>query len=168
VGILLILLFSVNLGWIPPSGYVPFTTSPLQNLELMILPSVTIAASMVGLVTRQARAAVLEVMEEEFVQTARAKGLPERRVMVAHVLRNALIPIVTIVGLQLGHLVSGAVVTETIFSLPGLGRMVVEAIFERDYTALQGAIVTIICFVIVINLLTDILYAVVDKRTADA
>ena len=166
VGVILILVFSIWLGWLPPSGYVPFTVSPAKNLQLMILPSATIALSMIGLITRQTRAAVLETMREDYVRTARAKGLPEHRVITAHVLRNALIPIVTVISVQLGHMVGGAVVTETIFSLPGLGRMVVESIFNRDFTVLQGAIVVIVTAVILVNLLTDLAYVVIDKRTA--
>lgn len=123
LGVLLIMLFSVRLGWLPPSGYVPFTDDPAQNLKLMILPSLTVGTAMAALVTRQTRTAMLQVMSQDYVRTARAKGLPEHLVVIRHGLRDALNPVVTVVGLQTGALLGGAVVTETVFSMPGLGRM---------------------------------------------
>jgi peptide/nickel transport system permease protein len=163
-GILLIMLFSLQLGWLPPSGYVPITADPLQNLKLMILPTLTIGTAMAALVMRQTRTSMLQVLSEDYVRTARAKGAGEPRVVLRHALRNALIPVITVIGLQTGALVSGAVVTETIFSLPGLGRMVVEGIFERDLAPVQAGILVIVVGVLLINLLTDLAYAGLDKR----
>jgi peptide/nickel transport system permease protein len=163
-GILLIMLFSLQLGWLPPSGYVPITADPLQNLKLMILPTLTIGTAMAALVMRQTRTSMLQVLSEDYVRTARAKGAGEPRVVLRHALRNALIPVITVIGLQTGALVSGAVVTETIFSLPGLGRMVVEGIFERDLAPVQAGILVIVVGVLLINLLTDLAYAGLDRR----
>jgi peptide/nickel transport system permease protein len=163
-GILLIMLFSLTLGWLPPTGYVPFTQDPLRNLQLMILPTLTIGTAMAALVMRQTRTSMLQVLSQDYVRTARAKGVGETRLVLHHALRNALIPVVTVIGLQTGSLVSGAVVTETIFSLPGLGRMVVEGIFERDLAPVQAGILVIVAGVLVVNLLTDLSYAALDKR----
>ncbi len=163
-GILLIRLFAVHLGWLPPSGYVPFWTDPLANLERMILPSITVGAAMAGLVMRQTRSAMLGALGADFVRTARAKGLPEGQVILRHALRSALLPVVTVVGLQSGALVGGAVVTETVFSLPGLGTMIVDGIFQRDFAVIQGALLTVVLAVVVVNLLTDLAYAALDRR----
>jgi peptide/nickel transport system permease protein len=163
-GILLIMLFSLTLGWLPPTGYVPFTQDPLRNLQLMILPTLTIGTAMAALVMRQTRTSMLQVLSQDYVRTARAKGVSETRLVLHHALRNALIPVVTVIGLQTGSLVSGAVVTETIFSLPGLGRMVVEGIFERDLAPVQAGILVIVAGVLVVNRLTDLSYAALDKR----
>lgn len=164
LGILLILFFSIRLGWIPPSGHVPFFEDPLQNLRLMILPVLTVGTAMAALVMRQTRTAMLEALSQDYVRTARAKGQSETLTVLRHALRNALNPIVTVVGLQFGTLMGGAVVTETIFSIPGLGRLVVDGIFNRDLAVVQGAILTIVLCVVAINLLTDLLYAWLDPR----
>ncbi len=163
-GILLIRLFSLQLGWLPPSGYVAFTEDPLQNLKLMVLPSLTIGVSLIALVMRQTRTSMLEVMSQDYIRTARAKGVSKLRLLVRHALHNALIPVITVIGLQTGALVGGAVVTETIFSLPGLGRMVVEGIFERDFAPVQAGILVIVTGLILVNLLTDLSYASLDRR----
>jgi peptide/nickel transport system permease protein len=164
VAILLILLFAVHLAWLPPSGYVPFFADPVENLRLMILPAITIGSAMAALVMRQTRTSMLQVLSEDYVRTARAKGASEGAVLLRHALRNALIPVVTIIGLQTGALVGGAVVTETVFAIPGLGRMIVDGIFERDFPAVQGGILVVVALVLVVNLLTDIAYARVDRR----
>ncbi|MEM1363341.1 MAG: ABC transporter permease [Pseudomonadota bacterium] len=164
LGILLILLFSIQLGWVPPSGHVPFFEDPLQNLKLMLLPTITVGTAMAALVMRQARTAMLEALSQDYVRTARAKGQSEFITTMRHALRNALNPIVTVVGLQFGTLMGGAVVTETIFSIPGLGRLVIDGIFNRDLAVVQGAILTIVLCVVVINLLTDLVYAWLDPR----
>ncbi|MCR9196435.1 MAG: ABC transporter permease [Hyphomonas sp.] len=164
LGILLILLFSLQLGWLPPSGHEPFFQSPAENLRLMILPVITIGTAMAALVMRQTRTAMLEAMSQDYVRTARAKGQSETGTVLRHALRNALNPVVTVVGLQFGSLMGGAVVTETIFSIPGLGRLVVDGIFNRDLAVVQGAILTIVVCVVVINLLTDLLYERLDPR----
>ncbi|TKT69874.1 ABC transporter permease [Aquamicrobium sp. LC103] len=164
VGILLIMLLSIRLNWLPPSGYVPFHTDPLTNLKLMIMPVITIGTAQAALVMRQTRTAMLQVMSQDYIRTARAKGAGEARVIVLHALRNALIPVITVVGLQMGALIGGAVVTETVFSLPGLGRMIVDGIFERDFPVVQGAILVVVLGVLVVNLLTDLSYTLVDRR----
>ena len=164
LGVLLILLFAVGLGWFPPSGYVAFSVDPVANLRHLALPSLTIGLAFAALVMRQTRAAMLQVLSQDYIRTARAKGLPERRVVMHHGLRNALIPVVTVIGLQIGALLGGAVVTETVFAMPGLGRMLVEGIFQRDFPAVQGAVLFIVGAVLVVNLLTDLLYAVLDPR----
>ncbi|CAH1656961.1 MULTISPECIES: ABC transporter permease [unclassified Chelatococcus] len=164
MGMLLIGFFTLRLGWLPPSGYVSPTTDLWLNLKLMLMPTITIGTTMAALVMRQTRTAMLQVLGEDFIRTARAKGAGEPRVIGLHALRNALIPVVTVIGLQTGALVSGAVVTETIFSLPGLGRMLVEGIFERDIAPVQAAILIIVVGVLLVNLLTDLAYVVLDRR----
>lgn len=163
-GILLIRLFSLQLGWLPPSGYVPFLESPIDNLRLMILPALTVGISLIALIMRQTRTSMLEVMSQDYIRTARAKGMSKTRLVVRHALHNALIPVITVIGLQTGALVSGAVVTETVFSLPGLGRMVVSGIFERDIAPVQAGILVIVVGVIVVNFLTDLSYSMLDRR----
>ena len=164
IGILLVMLLSVYLGWLPPSGYVPIWQDPVANLRLMIMPCLMIGASLSALILRQTRASMLQVLSQDYVRTARAKGANEATVVVEHALRNALIPIVTIIGLQFGNLIGGVVITEMIFSLPGLGRMVVDGIFQRDFAPLQAAILFIVIGTLVVNLITDLTYALLDKR----
>ncbi len=166
IGILLIMFFSIHLKWLPPSGYVPLWVDPLQNLKLMIMPVITIGTAQAALIMRQTRAAMLGVLSQDFIRTARAKGAGEFSVIFGHALRNAMVPVVTVVGLQLGTLIGGAVVTETVFSLPGLGRMIVDAIFERDYTVVQGAILAVDLGVMLINIVADLLYFVLDRRVS--
>ncbi len=163
-GILLIMVFSIHLGWLPSSGYVPLTVDPLGNLKMMILPTITLGGTLAALVMRQTRASMLEVLAADYIRTARAKGAREPRVILLHGLRNALLPVVTVVGLQIGTLLGGAVVAETVFSLSGLGRMIVEGIFQRDFPAVQGAILVIVFGILFVNVLTDLSYFVLDKR----
>lgn len=163
-GILLIMLLSVQLGWLPPSGYVPFWIDAAANLQLMIMPCLMIGASLSALILRQTRAAMLQVLSQDFIRTAHAKGTPPLRVVIRHALRNALISIVTVIGLQFGSLIGGVVITEMIFSLPGLGRMIVEGIFQRDFAPLQAAILVVVAGTLTINLITDLTYALLDKR----
>ena len=150
--------------WLPPSGHVSLFENPVENLKLMVLPSLTIGMSFAGLIMRQTRTAMLQILMEDYVRTARAKGLSELTVTFKHALRNALIPITTVAGLQVGMLLGGAVVTETIFSIPGLGRMIVEGIFERDFPVVQGAIIVIVLFILTVNLFVDFTYTYLDKR----
>lgn len=166
LGTMLIMLFAVTLRWLPPSGYAPLFGDPLTNLKLMILPVLTVGTSMAAIIMRQTRSSMLDVLSQDYVRTARAKGLPERQVVLGHALRNAMNPVVTVAGLQFGALMGGAVVTETIFSLPGLGRMIVNGIFDRDFPAVQGAMLTIVVGVTLVNLVTDLLYVALDKRLA--
>ena len=164
VGILLIMFFTLRLHWLPPSGFVPFADDPVQNLRLMIMPVLTLGSAYVALVARQTRAAMVQVLSADYVRTARAKGASELRVVVIHAFRNALVAVVTVIGLQFAGMMGGAVVTETVFQLPGLGRMITNAIFDRDYGLLQGGVLVVVVGVIIVNLLTDMLYRLLDPR----
>ena len=164
LGVLLILLFAIFFNLLPPSGYVAFTESPVENLKLMILPALTIGLHVAPLIIRQTRASVLQVLSLDYVRTAHAKGLPWSAIVRRHVLRNALIPVLTLVGLQLGNMLGGAIVTETIFSTPGLGSLIVAAVSTRDFPVVQSGIFLVVLLVIFVNLVTDILYAYVDPR----
>jgi peptide/nickel transport system permease protein len=165
-GILMISFFSITLGWLPSSGYVPLSQDPLQNIRLMILPTITLGGSLAALIMRQTRTSMLEVLGADFVRTARAKGAREPRVVLRHALHNALLPVVTVLGLQIGTLLGGAVITETVFSMSGVGRTLVDGIFTRDFPAVQGAILFLVFGVLIVNLLTDLSYFLLDKRIA--
>jgi len=156
LGPLLMLLFSLYLGVLPVSGR--------GGVEYLILPAITLGSAMAAIVARMTRSSLLEVLREEYVTTARAKGLSERTVILKHVLRNALLPVLTVVGLQFGALLAGSIITETIFSWPGIGRLLVQAIQMRDYTVVQGCVLCIALSYVFVNLLTDLLYVVVDPR----
>ena len=158
-GPILILLVSIKLGWLPVSG--------AGDLSHLVLPSVTMGAALAAVLTRMVRTAMLEELGQDYIRTARAKGLPERTVVYKHALRNALIPVITLVGLQFGALLAGAIVTETIFSWPGVGRLTVSAISNRDYSLLQGCILSIGLTYVLVNLATDVLYLVVNPRIRD-
>jgi peptide/nickel transport system permease protein len=160
LGPILILLFSIQLGWLPVSG----SGSGWSFLTHLILPAVTLGSGLAALLTRMVRTAMLEELSQDYIRTARAKGLPERTIVYKHALRNALIPILTVVGLQFGSLLAGAIVTETIFSLPGIGRLTVSAISNRDYALVQGCILAIGLTYVAVNLLTDLLYTVANPR----
>jgi peptide/nickel transport system permease protein len=163
LGVLLIWFFSLYLGWLPTGG-TPACGACVDHLLHLVLPALTLAGVSVGMVARLTRSTMLEVIHEEFVRTARAKGLAESFVVYKHALRNALIPVVTYMGLQFGVLMGGAVVTEQIFSWPGMGRMLVEAIDSRDYPVIQGAILFMAVVFVLINLLVDVLYGWLDPR----
>jgi peptide/nickel transport system permease protein len=164
LGILLIYAFSLGLRVLPPSGYVAPWDNLGQNLRLMILPSLTLGAGLAAVLTRQIRSALLDVMQQEYITTARAKGLREQAVVMRHAFKNGLVPISTVIGLQVGTLMGGAVITETIFSIPGMGRMIVDSIFFRDFPTVQAAVFILALLVLVANLLTDLIYAAVDPR----
>jgi peptide/nickel transport system permease protein len=164
LAILLILLFSLRLGWLPPAGYVPFMEDPLENMRRMVLPSLSLGLILAAATTRIMRSTMLEVLGRDYVRTARAKGLVERRVVLRHALRNALIPVVTVVGLQFGALLGGAVIVEQVFSLPGIGRFALEGINLRDYPVVQGAVLVIAAAFVLVNLLVDVVYALIDPR----
>ena len=164
LAILLILLFSLRLGWLPPAGYVPFMEDPLENMRRMVLPSLSLGLILAAATTRIMRSTMLEVLGRDYVRTARAKGLVERRVVLRHALRNALIPVVTVVGLQFGALLGGAVIVEQVFSLPGIGRFALEGINLRDYPGVQGAVLVIAAAFVLVNLLVDVVYALIDPR----
>ncbi|HEV2386146.1 MAG TPA: nickel ABC transporter permease [Candidatus Acidoferrales bacterium] len=156
LGPLLVLAFSIEIGWLPVSGR--------GGWRHLVLPAVTLGAALAAILTRMVRTAVLEELSADYVRTARAKGLSERQVLVRHVLPNALLPVVTIVGLQFGTLLAGTIVTEMIFSWPGIGRLAVDAIEARDYPLLQGCIVVIAASYVLVNLATDVVYALIDPR----
>ena len=166
LAMLLIMFFSIHLRWLPPSGYIPFVKDPIASMRLMLMPTITLGTVMAGLILRQTRTSMLAVLSADYVRTARAKGLGEHRVILRHALRNALIPIVTVVGMQMGTLLGGAAIAESVFSLPGLGQMVVDGIFNRDFPAVQGAILVIVTFILFLNLLVDIVYAWIDRRVS--
>jgi peptide/nickel transport system permease protein len=156
LGPIAILLVSIKLGWLPVSG----AGSPAH----LVLPAITMGSGLAAILTRMVRTAMLEELGQDYIRTARAKGLPERTVLYRHALRNALIPIVTLIGLQFGALLAGAIVTETIFSWPGIGRLTITAISNRDYALVQGCILAVGLTYILVNLATDILYAVLNPR----
>ncbi len=155
-GLLLILFFSVYLGWLPSSGF--------SSFKHMILPAVTIGTSTIAVITRMTRSSMLEVVRQDYIRTARAKGQVESKVINHHALKNALIPIITVIGIQFGYLLSGAVLTESIFAVPGVGRLMVQSIKERDFPVVQGSVLFIAVAFSLVNLLVDILYAYVDPR----
>jgi len=164
LGILLILFFAVRLRWLPSGNYVPLTEDPAAHFERMLMPAFALGFSSAGLLARLVRSAMLDVLREDYVRTAFAKGLPQRLVVVRHALRNALIPAITVIGASLGALLGGAVVTETVFTIPGMGRLVVQSIGRRDYPVIQGAVMTIAVIYVLVNLLVDVLYVYVDPR----
>jgi peptide/nickel transport system permease protein len=168
LGILLILLFALKLRWLPPSGYTPFIDNPGNNLKGMLLPALTLSAGYAAVICRVVRASMLEVLADDFIRTARAKGLAERAVIVRHALRSALLPIITVIGLEAGHLLAGAVVTETVFALPGMGRLLVEAVTGRDFPIVQGATLILVSLLVGCNLIADLLYAAADPRVSEA
>jgi peptide/nickel transport system permease protein len=164
LGIVFILIFSEWLGWLPPSGYVPFFDDPVENLKLMIMPSIALGTALAGTISRMMRSSLLEVLGADFVRTARAKGLSERSAILSHAVKNALLPVVTIIGLQTGTVLGGAILTETIFALPGIGRLVVDSIFARDFPIVQGVILFLALTRILTSFLTDMFYARLDPR----
>jgi len=156
LGPLLILVFSVGLGWFPVSGR--------EYSGSLVLPAITLGTALAAVLSRMVRSSLLEVLGEDFVRTARAKGMPERIVVWKHALLNALLPVITLLGLQLGVLLGGAVITETVFSWPGLGKLTIDAILRRDYPVVQGTILVISVTYVVVNMLTDMVYGIVDPR----
>lgn len=164
LGIMLILLLSVRLGWLPASGFVPFWEDPLGNLQRMIMPAFVLGTALAAVLMRQTRNSMIEVLSADYIRTARAKGLAGRAVVFRHAIRNGLIPVVTVLGLQMGALMGGAVVTEQIFVVPGFGRLVVEAVFTRDYPLVQGVVLITASSYVLINLLVDVSYSVLNPR----
>ncbi len=164
LGILLILLFSVRLRWLPSGGYVPLTEDPIEHWKSMIMPAFALGFSSAALLARMVRSTMLEVLREDYVRTAYAKGIAQRQVVVRHALRNALIPVITVIGASMGALLGGAVVTELVFTIPGMGRLVVQSIARRDFPVIQGAVMIIAGIYVLVNLLVDILYVYIDPR----
>lgn len=162
--IIVILVFGVALGVLPVSGFVSLTADPVQSLRHLVLPAITLGTHTTAVTLRQTRSAMLEVLAQDYVRTARSKGLQEARVVTRHALPNALLPVVTVSGLQLARLLAGAVIVETIFAIPGMGRLAVTAIFFRDFSVVQGVVLVIAVAVLFANLLTDLVYAWIDPR----
>jgi len=164
LGIILIYVFALLLRWLPPSGWVSLPASVPQNLLSLVLPAFTLGTALAALVTRQLRSGMLEVLRQDYVRTAQAKGLSERQVVGKHALKNALISVVTVVGLQLGGLLGNTIITETLFALPGVGRLMIDAIFSRDFFVVQGVILFLAVGYVLSNLLVDVLYSYLDPR----
>jgi peptide/nickel transport system permease protein len=164
LGTILLLVLSTSFGWIPPTGYVPFLEDPLTNLSSVMIPAATLGILSAAGIARMTRGSMLEVLDQDYIRTARSKGLAGRRVITTHALRNALIPVITLAGLEFGTLLGGAVITETIFSLPGIGRLVVDAISQRDYPVVQGAVMVVATAFILVNLGTDLMYGWANPR----
>lgn len=159
-----IYLFAVKLGWLPAGGYVSIFADPVGGLRAMVLPAVSLGFSQSALIARIARACMVEVLAQDYIRTARAKGLPQRTVVAVHAFRNALVPVVTVVGITMAILIGGAVVTEIVFNIPGLGRLVVSAILRRDYPVVQGVVLVTAAAYVLINLAVDMVYAFIDPR----
>jgi len=164
IGYCLIYVFAIELGWLPVQGYIRIGVNFWQFLERMVLPSLTLSVGFVALISRITRASVLEVLNEDYIRTARAKGLSNRVVLMRHALRNAAVPILTVIGIGVAILIGGAVVTESVFALPGLGRLTVDAIVRRDYPVIQGVLLVVSGVYVLINLAVDVLYVVLDPR----
>jgi len=164
IGYVLIWLFSIKLGWLPVQGYTPLAQGLWPWLSNIILPSVTLACAYMALIARITRASMLDVLAQDYIRTAQAKGLDERRVLAGHALKNAAVPIVTVIGIGFALLISGAVVTETVFAIPGLGRLTVDAILRRDYPIIQGVTLLFSAVYVLINLAVDLSYLVLDPR----
>ena len=164
IALLLIFLFGVTLRWVPISGYVDPMEELWDGLRSLALPAITLGLALAAVITRTLRSSMLEALSEDYIRTARAKGLSEGAVIRAHALKNALIPVVTVLGLQLGTLIGGAVITEYVFALPGVGRLVVDAVFARDYPLVQGVVLLIAVGFILSNLMVDLLYGWIDPR----
>ncbi len=164
LSLMLILLFSLKLGWLPPSGRPDFAEEPVEHLKSLIMPAFVLGIGLAATVARFLRSSMLEVLDLDYVRTARAKGLSGRLVVSRHVLRNALIPVITVLGLHTGDLLSGAIIVESVFAWPGVGRLTVQAIGWRDYSLLLADVMYIVIAFMVINLLTDLAYAIIDPR----
>ncbi len=164
LGLLMIILFAVHLGWLPSGGYVPFSQDPMGWLQSLAMPAFSLALLQAGLLARITRSSMLEVLRQDYIRTAKAKGLSQRKVVLKHALSNALIPIVTVVGIIVSLLMSGAVVTEALFSIPGMGQLLTQAVLSRDYPMVQGGLLLVTTFLVMVNIAVDVLYAVLDPR----
>jgi peptide/nickel transport system permease protein len=168
LGIMLILVFSLQLGLLPSSGFVPLREDPVENIRHMILPASALAAGLAAVLIRITRAAMLDVLHEDYIRFTRAKGVNERAVIFKHALRNASIPIVTVVGLQCGYLLGGAIVIETVFALPGVGRLVLDSVLQRNYPVVQASVLMVGLMFVLTNLAADLLYAVLNPKLRTA
>ncbi len=164
LGLLMIIFIGVELRWLPTGGYIPFTTDPLGWLATSTMPAISLALLLTGLLARITRSTMLEVLRQDYIRTARAKGLPRRRVVVKHALANALIPITTVIGIIVSLLISGSVVTESLFSIPGIGQLLTQAVLNRDYPMVQGGLLITTALLVLVNIGVDVLYALLDPR----
>ncbi|MFO0293698.1 MAG: ABC transporter permease [Rhodospirillales bacterium] len=164
LGLVMIYLFAVQLGWLPTGGYVPLTEDPVAWLRSMAMPALALALTQIGLLARMTRASMLDVLRQDFMRTARAKGLPNRIVIFKHALANVMIPVITVIGLSVGILLGGAIVIEQVFSIPGVGRLIIGGILRRDFPVIQGGLLLTATVFVLVNLAVDVLYAVVDPR----
>jgi peptide/nickel transport system permease protein len=164
LGLLMIIFFAVDLGWLPSGGYVAFTDNPLGWLATSTMPAISLALLLTGLLARITRSTMLEVLRQDYIRTARAKGLPKRLVVAKHALSNALIPITTIIGIIVSLLISGSVVTETLFSIPGIGQLLTQAVLNRDYPMVQGGLLITTALLVLVNIGVDVCYALLDPR----
>jgi peptide/nickel transport system permease protein len=168
LGIMMILLFSVQLGWLPPSGYVPLWEDPWMSLQTTLMPAFVLGTGVASILMRHTRAAMLGALSQDYVRTARAKGLTERVVVFRHALRNALVPVVTLGTIEFGKLLAGAVLTEQIFTIPGFGKLVVDAVFNRDYPVVQGVVLATALIFVLLSLVADVLYMLINPRLRHA
>lgn len=166
LGLVLVLIFSVHLRWFPVFGYVPFFEDPVRHFSHLVIPVVSLGAGYAAMILETSRNSLIEVLRQDYVRTARAGGLSERRVLWKYALRNALIPIITVIGIQVGYLMSGAVIIENVFAIPGMGRLLVNAVLSRDYPVVQGAMLVIVLIFSLANLVVDLLCMSIDPRVA--
>jgi len=164
LGLLMIIFFAVELRWLPTGGYIAFTDDPLGWLATSTMPAISLALLLAGLLARITRSTMLEVLRQDYIRTARAKGLPKRKVVMKHALANALIPITTVIGIIVSLLISGAVVTETLFSIPGIGQLLTQAVLNRDYPMVQGGLLITTALLVLVNIGVDVCYALLDPR----
>src|SRR5690606_19362625 len=164
LGLLMIMLFAVTLQWLPAAGYAALSDGVGRTLRYLVMPAVALGFSQAAVIARMTRASLLDTLGEDFVRTARSKGLPPARVVLRHALRNALLPVLTVIGLSIATLAGGVVVTETVFNIPGAGRLVIESVQRRDYPVLQGAVIAVAAVYAFINLLVDLSYLALDPR----
>lgn len=164
LGTMLILISSRYFGWFPAASYTSFADDPWRNIQIFILPSVALGAALAAITMRMTRSALLEILGREYIMTARAKGLNNQTVVMRHALKNAMIPVVTVVGIQVGRLLGGAIIIEQLFNLPGIGRLAIDAIAQRDYPMIQGVVLITTTAFVLINLLVDVLYSYIDPR----
>jgi len=164
LSLMLIVLFGVMLDWLPAGGYIPFADDPVGWVRCLILPAFSLALLQIGLLARITRATMLEILQQDYIRTARAKGLSSFSVIAKHALKNVMVPVVTVIGISFGLLLSGSVVIETVYSIPGMGRLLANAIFGRDYPMIQGGLLVTAAVLVLLNLAVDVLYAVIDPR----
>lgn len=164
LGLLLIVIFGLHLGWFPTYGFVAPWNDPMTGLRHLVLPAIALGTALAAIVTRMLRSSMVEVMSKDYIRTARAKGMKERTIVRKHALRNALIPTITVIGLQIGYLINGSILVESVFAIPGMGRLLANAVFQRNYPVVQGTVVVIAVVFIVVNLVVDVVYAYLDPQ----